>query len=517
MNAPPMAAEPAMPTDSRRDIRIVIALLTLGFLGLGLLFQAEVVAAVQTWEASTAYNHCFLIIPITIYMIWDRRDDFRGIRAEPFPVAAVLGVVPAVGWLVAERLGIMEGRQLMVITFVEVLLLAVLGWRLSWAMAGPLLYLFFLVPFGEFLVPRLQDFTAIFISFGLGLTSIPAYIDGYIIEIPAGTFYVAEACAGLRFLVASIAFGVLYALMMYRSPLRRTVFIVASIIVPIVANGFRALGIVLLGHLLGSAEAAAADHILYGWIFFSIVILLLTLIGLPFREDMQDARPPQPRSTRQPIRPAFGVAVVVIAVAVAAIGPAVTAAQARTFDVAEIRPFAMNLPHNCRLGALPTDIVREGVGRQTQIRVLCHTLEFDITVQIFSPRITAGPITQERRRLTRPRSSENVAETLITDPVGQATNWRLIHSTSPNFLTVAGVWIDGKPSEMGFSMRISQARDSLFGSMHAPALVVISPRLDLETVSPSSLRDIEKQLISFVLAQPNFNEQMRAATRLAGS
>ena len=74
--------------------------------------------------------------------------------------------------------------------------------------------------------------------------AIPAYIDGYIIEIPQGTFFVAEACAGLRFLIASIAFGCLYALLMYRSPVRRGVFILVSIIVPIIANGFRGLGIV---------------------------------------------------------------------------------------------------------------------------------------------------------------------------------------------------------------------------------------------------------------------------------
>ena len=79
------------------------------------------------------------------------------------------------------------------------------------------------------------------------IIGIPAYIDGYMIEIPQGTFFVAEACAGLRFLIASIAFGCLYALMMYRSPVRRGVFIVASIIVPIIANGFRGLGIVLSG------------------------------------------------------------------------------------------------------------------------------------------------------------------------------------------------------------------------------------------------------------------------------
>ena len=54
---------------------------------------------------------------------------------------------------------------------------------------------------------------------------------------------------------------------------------------PVIANGFRGLGIVVLGHLLGSAQAAATDHILYGWIFFAIVILALAAAGLPFRQD----------------------------------------------------------------------------------------------------------------------------------------------------------------------------------------------------------------------------------------
>ena len=147
--------------------------------------------------------------------------------------------------------------------------------------------LYFLVPFGAFLTPKLQDITTLFVVHGLPLLHIPAYVTGYTIEIPEGKFLIAEACAGLRFLIASVAFGCLYALVMYRSALRRAVFIGVSIVVPIIANGFRALGIVALGHYLGSAEAVEADHVLYGWVFFSIVILILIVLGLPFREDQR--------------------------------------------------------------------------------------------------------------------------------------------------------------------------------------------------------------------------------------
>ncbi len=293
----------------------------------------EVAAAVRVWFASTAYNHCFLVIPIALYLAYDRRDRLDGVPVRPWPQAALLALPLAAAWLLAERVGVMEGRQLIAMGFVQALFLGVLGRRLYRVMAAPLLYLFFLVPFGGFLTPALQTFTSHFITHGLDLLGIINYSDANTIEIPEGTFYVAQACAGLRFLIAAIAFGVLYALLIYRSPGRRITFVAVSLVVPVIANGFRALGIVVLGHFLGSARAAATDHILYGWLFFSIVLLLLILLGLPFRQDARPAAgaksaPLPPIGLRWP---AVAAALVLL---VAAIGPAAAAVLDRSAGAA---------------------------------------------------------------------------------------------------------------------------------------------------------------------------------------
>src|ERR1700744_386958 len=82
----------------------------IGALLLGLLFSQEVAAAIQTWIDSTAYNHCFLVLPIAAYLVWDRRDTLRGFTAQPVLWPALAGIPIALVWLLAERLGIMEGR-----------------------------------------------------------------------------------------------------------------------------------------------------------------------------------------------------------------------------------------------------------------------------------------------------------------------------------------------------------------------------------------------------------------------
>jgi EpsI family protein len=107
---------------------------------------------------------------------------------------------------------------------------------------------------------------------------------------------------------------------MYRSWLRRLLFILLSVSVPIAANGLRALGIILLAHLEGSAAAVEADHILFGWLFFSLVIMVLIAIGMTFAQKA-DHRPPQWVTVEKPAPWRLAIAVPA-AVLLALTGPA---------------------------------------------------------------------------------------------------------------------------------------------------------------------------------------------------
>jgi exosortase A len=295
--------EKLAPFIERRRWAPALATLAIGVLVFGYAFWSEIVHAIGVWNDSTAYNHCYLILPISAYLIWERRRAV--IARAPFSALwPLLAMAPvALIWLVADKAQIMEGRQLAAMTLFQLFVLAALGLRTWRVVAFALLYLYFLVPAGAFITPALQGFAARFAVRGVELLGIPVYSDAMEIEVPGARFVVAEACAGLRFLIASVALGTLYGYMMYRSWARRAAFVVVSAVVPIIANGLRVLGIVILGYWLGSAEAATADHLIYGWVFFSMVSFVLIVSGLPFRQAVPSfaaapSGPDRPEQTR---------------------------------------------------------------------------------------------------------------------------------------------------------------------------------------------------------------------------
>jgi exosortase A len=510
MNAPATARVPSSLLSA--EWRRALPLLGAGLLALGAVFNREISAAIGTWIDSTAYNHCFLVIPIVAYLLWDRHSDLRGVPIRSWKPAILLAVPVALVWLLAERLGIMEGRQLAAMTFAELLFLAVLGPQFCRAVAGPLLYLYFLVPFGEFLTPQLQDITTWFVRNGLEVLGVPAYIDGYVIEIPQGTFFIAEACAGLRFLIASIAFGCLYALIMYRSPVRRVLFIIVSILVPIIANGFRAIGIVYLGYLLNSAQAAAADHIIYGWVFFSFVILVLILLGLPFRQDHLSTRS-GPVAVPGPARGWGGAAAAAAGlVAVACVSPALAAGLAIVSQSPPATTVAIDPGPGCAASALPAALAASPP-LQGQ-RVTCGDVAMDLRWQALSPRSTGGAVMVAWRELTRPADSEGRSEGWLDTGGGKPTAWRIVRSSDPAYVLGVAVWIDGQPVRPGLKMRLRMALNSLTGSAHAPMVLTVTPAVDWKALSFTQQRDAEERLAAFLVGHRGLDEAVGAVTAL---
>lgn len=277
--------ETSLSHDTKRQWQIACGALVLLLGAILVLYRETAIAMVTIWERSETFTHAFLVPPIVMWLVWRKRHELAAVSPHPSLTALVPIALCALAWLLGDLAAVNAVTQLSMTALLVLAVLAVIGWRAARIIAFPLGFLFFAVPIGEFMLPQLMEWTANFTILALRLTGIPVYRDGLQFVIPSGHWSVVEACSGVRYLIASLTVGTLFAYLNYTSNRRRWIFVGVSILVPILANWMRAYLIVLLGHVSGNTLAVGVDHLIYGWLFFGLVIMLMFMIGSRWAED----------------------------------------------------------------------------------------------------------------------------------------------------------------------------------------------------------------------------------------
>jgi exosortase A len=275
-------------------------------------------AMAQTWWYTTAFNHGLVVLPISALLVWQRRRALRRmLPAQDGLGLALLGCF-AFTWLLGKAAEVFLVQHVAVVGLLVGLIVALFGRAIGRFLWFPLLFLFFMVPFGSFLIPYLQAFTADFVAVSLRLIDVPVFQEGSLLMTPSGVFEVAEACAGLRFIIANVVVATLFAYWAYDRPLKWFWLLIVSLVVPVIANGLRALGVVYLAYLTDNKYATGIDHIVYGWGFFTATMLIILVIGSRFADRpigwFGEARRPQqpPVATTAKWRMSFSLAALVV-------------------------------------------------------------------------------------------------------------------------------------------------------------------------------------------------------------
>ncbi|QUL38601.1 exosortase A [Erythrobacter sp. JK5] len=286
---PPDATLPAPGQRSLPDTwRTPLLGLALAVLALGLLAAREWGEMLHQWWNVDTYNHILLVLPILVWLVAMKGDDLAQTRPRPWLpglglVAAALGL-----WWIGRASGLNLLAHAGAVGAIQGAVVALLGKRISLLLALPIGFAAFLVPFGDEIIAPLQTITA---EIAIALThasGVPAVIDGIYIDTPVGLFIVAEACSGVKFLIAMVTLGVLVCFTRFDSWSRRALFMLAAVIVPVLANGVRAWGTIYIAQSQGVEFAAGFDHIVYGWIFFAIVVGLVLAGAWRFFEREPD-------------------------------------------------------------------------------------------------------------------------------------------------------------------------------------------------------------------------------------
>ena len=204
--------------DRRSAWQLSIAMAAIGVVTLVGLFWDTVTSAIKLWWGQPTYNYAFLILPISAYLVWRKRDEVR----DETPIGSLWGVAVTAAfgllWLVSDVAEINEGRHIAFVGMLLGILLACLGWRIFKILSFPFLYLWLLVPTGTVLLPATAaDCHSHLVIEILRWFGIPVYVEGFFIEVPSGRYHIEPGCAGLNFILATAALAPLYAYLFYRS------------------------------------------------------------------------------------------------------------------------------------------------------------------------------------------------------------------------------------------------------------------------------------------------------------
>lgn len=243
------------------------------------------------WVRSETYTHGLIVPPIALWLIWREREQLKHYQPKSAPWLILPLAVIVFLWLLGQLTAVNALTQFSVIATIILSIMSLLGMQLSARIAFPLVFLLFAVPVGDFMMPRLMEWTANFTVLALRASGIPVYREGLQFVIPSGNWSVVEACSGIRYIIASLTVGTLFAYLNYTSLKRRLIFIAVSLLVPILANWLRAYLIVMIGHLSSNQLATGADHLIYGWVFFGLVIAIMFMIGMRWSEPPLEEKP----------------------------------------------------------------------------------------------------------------------------------------------------------------------------------------------------------------------------------
>ncbi len=254
-----------------------------------LLFRHEYYRLGYVWLNDGNWSHGFLIPLFSLYFLNQHRGQLAAaeVKANYLGLAVLL---LAVGMYLASiyplKMGYPKLMAFLLCVFAIVLL--VCGWKIFRIAALPIAFLFFAMPLPTrwyvYLTMPMRIWSSyVAASFLDAFPSIEATSQGVIIEgLYKGsdfTLNVAEACAGMRLMMAFVALGVAMAYLSDRSMWHRLVLLASTLPIAIFCNFVRVMvtGVVYL--MIGPEYARGGYHTLLGLSMLPLAFGLYALIS----------------------------------------------------------------------------------------------------------------------------------------------------------------------------------------------------------------------------------------------
>ena len=220
------------------------------------------------------YSHAFLIPFITLYLYYQLsitgKLQFREKASLPFTLLLI-----ACGYL----LFITTNAQISMGYWLSFLLVCLASlpmiYTFNWQILFPSAVLIFIFPFWGILTPILQKMSVAAVTFIMGFTGVPTYVQAQFVTIPAGVFEIADGCSGLRYLIVSLAISSLFIFLYIKDTKRALMFFIIAILGALLTNWIRITALILIGQYTNMESSLMDDHNTFGWYLYIPFMVLL--------------------------------------------------------------------------------------------------------------------------------------------------------------------------------------------------------------------------------------------------
>ncbi len=238
----------------------------------------------RTWRADPDYSHGLLIVPLSLYFAYGKTPQLRRAELDGSWWGAGILFLGVIAVCIGELGGLLTALRSGYVLALMGLVLLLAGRRVFEILLFPMAFLFLMVPLPQSLV-NIIAFPLQLIAAGWAVESlqafgIPALLEGNIIHLAHTQLFVAEACSGLRSLMALLTLGVVFA-QFFRPGhmIQQGILVVGTIPIAIVVNAVRVSLTGVLAHNFGRETATGFIHDFQGMITFGMAFFMLLLLA----------------------------------------------------------------------------------------------------------------------------------------------------------------------------------------------------------------------------------------------
>jgi exosortase len=262
---------------------------------------------VQRWRHDPNWSHGFLIPLFSLYMLYSRREKLLAATRKTNPLGLVIlvaGLVAMVLTVYPIRTPFLTQLTMIVVLFGMVLYLA--GWGVMKVAWISILYLALAIPWPnrlyDALALPLQRLAAassgeILSLFGVSIQVTALHLDLISANGVAHQLTVAEACSGVRSLMAFVALGVAMAWIEERPPWQRAVLVLAGLPIAVLCNILRVTLTSTMFYIDKPQFGQKVMHEFMGLVLLipALIFLLLIsrLMNMMYEDDDEDEDEPE--------------------------------------------------------------------------------------------------------------------------------------------------------------------------------------------------------------------------------